>query len=189
VPGFIEMKPPPPVPAGATTTTATGPVSAAAEEEMWHGHASQVLMLGTYLFWTMTVFAALVVAYLLGFHWWALCVCGAILFFAALHCGIGFLHLRTVEYVVTTQRVRIVSGLLSKSIQEIELFRVKDTMVGQTLFLRLFGLGTITIISGDAHNPYIVLSAVPKPIELRERLRQEVMALRQRYGVREMDVM
>jgi hypothetical protein len=62
-------------------------------------------------------------------------------------------------------------------------------MAHQSFFLRLFGLGTITIISGDERHPRIVLSGVPQAIELRERLRQEVMNLRQRFGVREVDVM
>jgi hypothetical protein len=50
-------------------------------------------------------------------------------------------------------------------------------------------LGTITILSGDEGHPRLTLSGVPQAIELRERLRQEVMTLRQRFGVREVDVM
>jgi uncharacterized membrane protein YdbT with pleckstrin-like domain len=83
----------------------------------------------------------------------------------------------------------VISGIFSKDIQEIELFRVKDTMAHQSFFLRLFGLGTITVLSGDANHPRLVLSGVPHAVELREKLRQEVMNLRQRFGVRELDVM
>jgi uncharacterized membrane protein YdbT with pleckstrin-like domain len=85
--------------------------------------------------------------------------------------------------------VRVVSGIFGKEIQEIELFRVKDTAANQSFFLRLFGLGTITILSGDEKQPRLVLSGVPGAIELRERIRTEVMNLRQRFGVREVDVM
>ena len=85
--------------------------------------------------------------------------------------------------------MRVISGLFSKEIQEIELFRVKDTMANQSFFLRLFGLGTITILSGDEKQPRLVLSGVPDAVALRERLRAEVMNLRQRFGVREVDVM
>jgi hypothetical protein len=62
-------------------------------------------------------------------------------------------------------------------------------MASQSFFLRLFGMGTIIVLSGDEKQPRLVLSGVPQAIELRERLRQEVMNLRQRFGVREVDVM
>jgi uncharacterized membrane protein YdbT with pleckstrin-like domain len=114
---------------------------------------------------------------------------GGIALIGLIQSGVAYIHLRVVEYVVTTQRVRITSGIFSKDIQEIELFRVKDTMARQSFLLRLFGLGTITILSGDERNPRIILSGIPQAVQLRERLRQEVMTLRQRFGVREVDVM
>lgn len=192
VPGFVASKPPPPVGAAAGTVTASDlpPAHpASGEEELWRGHPSQWLNIGTYFFWLVALvgMAAIVVYTNLDFR--SICGFGGVAIVALVHGLYVFMHLRATEYVVTTQRVRVISGLLGKDIQEIELFRVKDTMARQTLFLRLFGLGTITIISGDPNHPYIVLAAVPRAIELREQIRQEVMALRQRYGVREMDVM
>jgi hypothetical protein len=50
-------------------------------------------------------------------------------------------------------------------------------------------LGTITIFSGDPQNPQLVLSAIPRALELRERMRQEVIRLRQLFNVRELDRM
>jgi len=180
VPGFsptaINPATPPPPPAASAT----------GEEELWRGHPSQVLILKLYFLWAIillgTVFAVTVRREL-----WPLPFALGLIAFVQI--VLRNLRLRSIEYVVTTQRVRVVSGLFNKDIQEIELFRVKDTMVHQRFFLRLFGLGTITILSGDAHNPQLVLNGVPHAVELRERLRQEVMVLRQRYGVREMDVM
>jgi uncharacterized membrane protein YdbT with pleckstrin-like domain len=118
--------------------------------------------------------------------WPVLAVLGLL---ALLQIVLRNLRLRSTFYVLTTQRVRVVSGLLNKDIQEIELFRVKDTSVYQRFFQRLFGLGTITIVSGDANQPRLVLRGIPRALELRERLRQEVLVLRQRYSVRELDMM
>jgi uncharacterized membrane protein YdbT with pleckstrin-like domain len=169
----------------------TGP--AAAEEEMWSGHPSQILNAGIYIFGAAVVILTLVGLFFLGVFsespLWAGIILGAVVVVALINSAVAYFHLRAVEYVVTTQRVRVISGLFSKNIQEIELFRVKDTMANQSFYLRLFGLGTITIISGDERHPRIVLSGVPQAIELREKLRQEVMTLRQRFGVRELDVM
>jgi membrane protein YdbS with pleckstrin-like domain len=167
--------------------TPPAPLSPAAdEEELWHGRPSQILNLKLYTAWTLILLGVLS-AVAVRVDLWPVPVVLALI--ALVQIAWRNLRLRAIEYVVTTQRVRIVSGLFSKDIQEIELFRVKDTMVQQGFVQRLFGLGTITVISGDARNPRLVLEGLPHAIELRERLRQEVMTLRQRYGVREMDVM
>lgn len=180
VPGFATTAPP------APGSPPAPPASASGEEELWRGHPSQVLNLKVYLIWAIVLLAVLASAW---FSSWVLVLFGVLAVIALIQSVIHYLHLRAIEYVVTTQRVRVLSGIFSKDIQEIELFRVKDTMAHQSFFLRLFGLGTITILSGDEHNPSIVLSAIPRAIELRERLRQEIMTLRQRFGVREVDVM
>ena len=179
VPGFA-----PSAPAAATPPPPSAPPTT--EEDLWRGHPSQMLNFKIYFFWLIVlalVFVGGLVVHVL------LLAFGALAVIAIIQAAIHFIHIRSIEYVVTTQRVRVISGIFSKDIQEIELFRVKDTMAHQSFFLRLFGLGTITILSGDERNPRIVLNGVPNAIALRERLRQEVMVLRQRFGVREMDVM
>ena len=95
-------------------------------------------------------------------RFWGSIIFGIVALVALVNVAVAYIHLRAIEYVVTTQRVRIISGIFSKDIQEIELFRVKDTMAHQTFFLRLFGLGTITIVSGDERHPRLVLSGVPR---------------------------
>jgi membrane protein YdbS with pleckstrin-like domain len=164
------------------------PAGLVPEEELWRGRPSQILNLKIYFAWGIILFGVLSATLVQReYDSWPLLVGAAVA--AAIHITLRNLKLRAIEYVVTVQRVRVISGLLNKNIQEIELFRVKDTMVYQRFFQRLFGLGTITIVSGDRQNPRLVLYGIPHAVELRERLRSEVMILRQRYGVREMDLM
>ena len=182
VPGFTQT----------AVSKPSAPGTALGEEELWRGHPSQILNLNIYLCWAIIVALAVFIVVMVGIAFsalWSAVGFGVVLVIALIHCAMLYFHLRAVEYVVTTQRVRVVSGLFSKDIQEIELFRVKDTMAHQSFFLRIFGLGTITIISGDEHHPQLVLNGIPMAVELRERIRQEVMTLRQRFGVRELDVM
>ena len=179
VPGFSAL----PAVTG-NSVPASSPI--AGEEELWRGRPSQIMNLKLYLVWAVILLGVLF-AMLVRERLWPVFL---VLVVAALgQIVLRNLRLRSILYVVTTQRVRVVSGLLNKNIQEIELFRVKDTSVHQWFFQRLFGLGTITILSGDAHNPRLILHGIPKAIELRERIRQEVMILRQRYSVRELDMM
>lgn len=198
VPGYASANSAPvpaarPAPMPVAAAAASAPVTTAAlpaEEELWSGHPSQVLNLSIYIFWVIVLILTGVVLFIFGDSpFWELIIFGSVALIALVQIAIAYVHLRTQEYVISTQRVRVISGIFSKDIQEIELFRVKDTMARQSFFQRLFGLGTITIISGDANHPHMVLSGIPDAIELRERLRQEVMALRQRFGVREVDVM
>lgn len=191
VPGFTSDG----VPAAAPSDQPPAPL--AGEQELWRGHPSQILNLRLYLAWGFILLLTVSVICMpvmgaghLGLDTTsALIALGVIGLVALVHLGVRYYQLRAIEYIVTTQRVRVLSGLFSKDIQEIELFRVKDTMAHQSFLLRLFGFGTITILSGDAHTPQLILTAVPHPIELREKIRQEVMTLRQRFGVRELDVM
>jgi membrane protein YdbS with pleckstrin-like domain len=179
VPGFAPGSPGGPTPPAPLSPAAT-------EEDLWRGRPSQLLNLKIYAGWTIALLGTLSAVFVRLDLWPVPAVLALI---ALIHIAWRNLRLRSIEYVVTTQRVRIVSGLFSKNIQEIELFRVKDTMVQQGFIQRLFGLGAITVISGDARHPRLELYGIPHAIELRERLREEVMTLRQRYGVREMDVM
>lgn len=189
VPGFSSTtsagKPAPLAAAPASTTS-----PATAEQELWRGHPSQILNYDVYCFWAIVLIITLIATMMfVDSLEWSLIIFGVVALIALINAAVAYLHLRAIEYVVTTQRVRVISGIFSKDIQEIELFRVKDTAANQTFFLRLFGLGTINILSGDERHPRIVLSGVPHAIELREKLREEVMTLRQRFGVREVDVM
>ena len=190
VPGFTTTKPAAPPAKLAASVPTTAAVSAAEEEEMWRGHPSQILNLHVYLFWGIILAATLVLAFIFADNQlWAFGIFGVVVVVALAQSAWAYFHLRMVEYIITTQRVRVISGLFSKEVQEIELFRVKDTSARQAFFQRLFGLGTITVLSGDEKQPRLVLDGVPNALDMRERLRQEVMSLRQRFGVRELDVM
>jgi len=170
----------------ATTSRDASATPSTQERELWSGTPSHLLNLKLYIIWLFvfgaTLFGGLIQREIL----MALVVFVPL---CAVQCLFAVFKIRATRYVVTTQRVRTVRGIFSKDIQEIELFRVKDTATHQTLFLRLFGLGSLKIISGDSSNPNLTLSAIPKPNDLREQLRREVLALRQRYNVRELDVM
>jgi membrane protein YdbS with pleckstrin-like domain len=185
VPGFAATAQAPAPPSGAPV-----PLAATEEEELWRGHPSQLLNFRVYLFWGMVLVIALGAAILFAHATpWALPLAGIVALVAIAQCAWAYFHLRAIEYVITSQRVRVISGLFSKDVQEIELFRVKDTAARQSFLLRLFGLGTITVLSGDEGHPRLVLNGVPRALEMRERLRQDVLTLRQRFGVRELDVM
>jgi hypothetical protein len=123
VPGFSVAAAPPPAPAPLP-----GAPSPLAEEELWRGRPSQILNLKLYIGWAIVLLGVLS-AMLVRFDLWPLPATLAVI--ALLQIVVRNLRWRSIEYVVTTQRIRVVSGLFDKNIQEVELFRVKDTMVQQ----------------------------------------------------------
>jgi hypothetical protein len=97
--------------------------------------------------------------------------------------GRPYLTIGTV-YELTTQRIRLMQGILSNTVEEVELVRVKDTTVKQHLGERMLDVGDITIISTDASTPEKVLHNVRNPMEVREMIRKAVMEEKQRRGLR-----
>ena len=94
------------------------------------------------------------------------------------------------SYEITYQRLIVRLGLIMKSIDEIELYRIKDVRVAFSLINQLADIGTITITSSDrtTGNAQFVLRDVPAARERREGIRKLVDRARQRRGVRELDV-
>jgi hypothetical protein len=97
--------------------------------------------------------------------------------------GRPYLTIGTV-YELTSQRLRVIQGLLGNSIQEIELIRVEDTKVKQHVGERMLDIGDVTIISDDATTPQVVLNNVSNPVEVRELVRKAVLEEKQRRGIR-----
>jgi len=88
---------------------------------------------------------------------------------------------------LTSQRLRKTSGIFNKKLDELELYRVKDSTLEQPLLLRMFGLGNINVVSSDATMPLVLINAVPGAYDMREKLRVAVEAERDRKRVREVD--
>ena len=93
-------------------------------------------------------------------------------------------------YEVTADRLILHKGILVKSIDEIELYRIKDVRLDYSLLNQMVDIGTITLTSTDrtTGDTAFVLRDVPMARERREGLRGLVERARQRRGVREIDM-
>ncbi len=152
------------------------------EISLWKGHTSQWVY-----FWTYAACAILAAAALAGMpftHGFS-----AVGLVIPLVWGpVRWWTNRTTTYELTSQRLRITRGILNRRLDELELYRVKDYVMVQPLFLRLLGLGNITLISSDASTPSVALRAISGVEAVREKLRNAVQTERDRKRVRELDV-
>ena len=90
----------------------------------------------------------------------------------------------TTVYEVTTQRIRISRGMLTRRTEELELYRANDTSLIEPLAMRLFGLGTIEVRTMEEGLPNVQLTAVSGARRLREELRTHIETCRDRKRVR-----
>lgn len=120
--------------------------------------------------------------------WGTLLLCGVGIGFVLL--GLRWLRNVSSAYHLTDQRLIVREGLFNKSIDEIELYRIKDVRVHFSLVNQITGIGTITITSSDrtTGDRPLVLRDVPLAPERREAIRRLVDKARRLRGVRELDV-
>jgi len=93
-------------------------------------------------------------------------------------------------YEVTGDRLILHKGILVKSIDEIELYRIKDVRIDFSLINQWADIGTITITSSDETTKAgpLVIRDVDQARARREKLRELVNAARRERGVREIDM-
>ncbi|QDV12039.1 Bacterial membrane flanked domain protein [Rosistilla oblonga] len=159
-------EPAPPFVPEAITSNATQNISRG-EEELWKGRPSQITNIKSYIM--CALFCWLIVP-----------------IFVAIW---RYLVVNSIRYELTNQRFRVSWGVLSRHMNELELYRVKDIGFSQTFFQRLTGLATISITSSDSSTPYTSIESIPatRAKMVRERLRTVVEELRDRKRVREVD--
>lgn len=117
--------------------------------------------------------------------WWFV---GAILILPIPLTVWNYLLIRTTKYTLTNQRLRMEWGVLTKSVEEIELYRVTDTAVRQSVIQRALGRGDVWLQTSDARNPETTLKFVPEPQKIRESVRQNAEARRRWRRVAEVEV-
>lgn len=93
-------------------------------------------------------------------------------------------------YELTDDRLILHKGIIAKSIDEIELYRVKDVRIDFTIINQIANIGTITIASSDetTRSAPLAIRDVAQARARRERLRELVDTARRNRGVREIDM-
>jgi uncharacterized membrane protein YdbT with pleckstrin-like domain len=89
-------------------------------------------------------------------------------------------RIRNTSYKVTNQRIVIESGVLSRSLEEIDLRSVDDIEFRQAFMERLFGIGELFVVSTDKVAPKIILHGIPDPRKTREVIRSAAYQVSQR---------
>ena len=93
------------------------------------------------------------------------------------------------RYALSEDRLFISVGLLNIKDDEVLLYRIRDIDTSRSLWQRIFGVGTITVMSSDKSMPTFVLKNVKDPIFVKELLHQQVEEMKIRRRVRVGEIM
>lgn len=151
------------------------------EAIVWEGGPSQVVNIPVFAASALIGTACLVAG--ANLHWTI--SLGAIAALAV--AAWKWLVVRCRKFEITSQRLRLYEGVLNQDIDELELYRVKDSRILRPFWLRLFGLGNVQLETSDRTHPKPVLNAIKNALEVRETLRKHVEKLRDEKRVREVD--
>lgn len=87
------------------------------------------------------------------------------------------------SYIITSERIKISTGLIGKDFENFELVRIQDIDVSQAVGDRILGLGDIHIRGADPSSPLVTLRNINNPNQVYELLRKAWLAARKRYGL------
>lgn len=96
---------------------------------------------------------------------------------------IVWIRVKSRNYRLTTQRLFVRRGWLSRHVDELELYRVKDVTTDQGIMQRLLGYGTVTVLANDDTTPRLELSSVAAPLKIKETIRTQYRTARQKEKV------
>ena len=93
------------------------------------------------------------------------------------------------RYALSNDRLFLSVGCLSIQDEEVLLYRVRDIDTSRSLWQRLFGVGTVTVMSSDKSMPTLVLKNVKDPIGVKEMIHQQVEQIKIERRVRFGEIM
>jgi len=166
-----------------TPASATQP--APPETELWSGRTSWKHYAGRVGLWIVgnVLFAALIVWLASAKKWFGLAgviytVLAGVAVSGLIFIIPVFLRIISRRYRLTSQRLFIERGILSQTIDQTELIRVDDVRVEKTLLDRVFGLGTVSLLSTDVSDRLVVIEGIDNADKVAEAVRTNMRAQR-----------
>ena len=93
------------------------------------------------------------------------------------------------RYGMSEDRLFISVGFLNIRDDEVLLYRVRDIDTSRSLWQRIFGVGTITVLSSDKTMPTLVLKNIKHPVDVKELLHAQVEEIKLKRRVRIGEIM
>jgi len=145
------------------------------ERTIFNGHPAMIYSVGQFVPFLVVVLLAGAGIYLLETQQQG-SYAGYVVLAAFVLCGViilrYYLRSRAIHYTITTQRIKLDRGVLSKVQESLELFRVDHFELRQPLGSRLLGLAALHLYSSDAELENFYIYGIPNLAALADQLRE-----------------
>ena len=94
------------------------------------------------------------------------------------------LPLSFTRYALSEDRLFCETGLLNLKSDEVLLYRVRDLQLNMSLGQRIFGVGTVCVVSSDKSIPHLDLKNVKHPREVKELIHRQVEEMKRSRQMR-----
>src|SRR4051812_11782407 len=152
------------------------------EEELWTGAYSPKAMASAFVGAALLAVIGMIAASFLGPAAWVAVAAGTLVVFGYLVLSLTYQRL-SVQYRLTTHRLVIERGILSKTEDRILLVDVDDITVGQGLVDRMLNFGTIVLNTTDATSPVLTMRGIEDARQVGDVIDEARRAERSRRGV------
>lgn len=150
------------------------------EKEVWRGRPAWKASASIWALWLAGAIALTVLVYkyvdqgsrLRDFAWGVIAAAAVVI--VVRHAMVVFSR----QYRLTTQRLFIHRGILSRTTDQTELVRVEDVRLKQGLVDRILNTGNVEVIGSDRTDENVVLESIDVPAEVAENIRRTVRAVR-----------
>ncbi len=150
------------------------------EQPIWAGRPAWRAFTGTWLAWAVLSLGALAASY----HYTGRAsTLVSVVWILALGAGVGLvvresLIVLGLGYQLTTQRLFIHRGILTRVTDQTELLRIDDVRLSQGVIDRFVNTGNLEVFGTDETDKNVELRSIPQPAEVAEALRLNVRAVR-----------
>ena len=94
-----------------------------------------------------------------------------------------------IRYRLSEDRLFCEKGFLNIKQDEVLLYRVRDLQLTMKLWQRLFGVGTVCVVSSDKSVPHLDLINVKDPRNVKEMIHRAVEDAKDQRRIRTMEIM
>ncbi|MFA5864050.1 MAG: PH domain-containing protein [Phycisphaerae bacterium] len=90
---------------------------------------------------------------------------------------------KSIFYRVTSDRIEFEEGVFNKDVDNMDLYRIVDLRLRRTLLDRIFGIGTIELVTNDENQPTCELYKIKNPRKIYDVLKKANLIADRRRGV------
>ena len=88
------------------------------------------------------------------------------------------------RYSMTEDRFFLETGFFNIRTEEVLLYRVRDISLERKLGQRLFGVGSIRLVSSDKTMPEIIIKNIKHPVDVKELIHKQVEEMKTKRRMR-----